>query len=80
MRRFKVYREWFLEHVMNEGRRNTLVILPIEELETRYRDEPQPSPGKPPRGLSVLFLSPTLGAPEIVVPSEYAEQRSLRIS
>jgi hypothetical protein len=73
MRRFDVFRKWFLEHIMGEGKRNSLMILPIETLEARYRDTPTTIPITPPKGISVLFLSPTLGSPELVVPGKYSK-------
>jgi len=48
-------------------------VLPIEELEPRYRDVPPDQPVEAPKGISVLYLSPTLGAPEIVVPGKHFE-------
>ena len=40
--RLTVYKRWFLEHVMREGERDTLVLIPIENISPRYRDEPLP--------------------------------------
>ena len=40
--RLAVYKRWFLEHVMQEGERDTLVLIPIENISPRYRDEPLP--------------------------------------
>lgn len=77
MERFRVFKTWFLDHIMAASKRNTLVILPIENLEPRYRDEPQHPPVNPPTGLSNLFISPSLGAPELVVPgSLYSDLQS----
>lgn len=38
--RLEVYRKWFMEHVMQEGRMDTVVLIPIEDISPRYRDDP----------------------------------------
>ena len=38
--RLLVYRAWFLTHFINANSRNILVVLPIENISPRYRDEP----------------------------------------
>ncbi|KAI9712290.1 MAG: hypothetical protein M1820_001503 [Bogoriella megaspora] len=65
--RLEIYRKWFLETVMREKERNSLVIIPIEKISPRYRDE-VPSEHFNPEGVPNLFLSPILGAPELTVP------------
>lgn len=35
-----VYKEWFLDVVMKQGERDTLVLIPIENISPRYRDDP----------------------------------------
>lgn len=37
--RLEVYRKWFLKEVMRVDQFDTLVILPIENISPRYRDE-----------------------------------------
>ncbi|KAK4201320.1 amidase signature domain-containing protein [Triangularia verruculosa] len=39
VRRLEVYRQWFTEHVLQEGKRDTIVLIPIENISPRYRDE-----------------------------------------
>ena len=34
-----VYRNWFSKHVMRSGESMTIVLIPIEEISPRYRDE-----------------------------------------
>lgn len=36
--RLEVYREWFSKEVMQAGTCNTIVIIPIENISPRYRD------------------------------------------
>lgn len=67
IRRLLVYRAWFLTHFINANSRNILVVLPIENISPRYRDEP-PAPFIAPTGVTTLMLSPILEAPELVVP------------
>lgn len=69
MTRFAIYKDWFLREILKSDKQNAIMVLPIEMLEPRYRDLPPAVPSVPPTGLSVLFLSPTIGAPELVVPS-----------
>ena len=40
LERLEVYREWFTEHVPRPGERDTMVLIPIENISPRYRDEP----------------------------------------
>lgn len=52
---------------MEQGKKFTLVILPIENMSPRYRDEARTSFN--PVGVPMLFLSPITGGPEFVVPA-----------
>ncbi|KAK0701218.1 amidase signature domain-containing protein [Apiosordaria backusii] len=65
--RLDVYRQWFTEHVLQEGKRDTIVLIPIENILPRYRDDP-PLKHFNPVGVPMLFVSPILGAPELTVP------------
>ncbi|KAI4944594.1 hypothetical protein J4E91_008597 [Alternaria rosae] len=67
--RYAVYKDWFIRHILRPDEARSIVVLPIEQLEPRYRDVPPEQPVETPKGISVLYLSPTLGAPEIVVPA-----------
>lgn len=71
MEKFTTFRKWFYEEILKPEKQNAIMVLPIEMLEPRYRDQPPAVPSIPPSGLSVLYLSPTLGAPEIVVPGKH---------
>ena len=42
MRRIDVYKQWFLEEVMQVGVKNSLVIMQNEDVEPKYRDDPPP--------------------------------------
>ncbi|OJD30648.1 glutamyl-trna amidotransferase [Diplodia corticola] len=65
--RLRVYRKWFTEKVMKPEDRNTIIVLPIEDISPRYRDEP-PSRKFYPTGVPMLFLSPITGGPELTIP------------
>ena len=68
--RIDVFRRWFNREILKPHVQNTIIMLPIEKLEARYREDAGNwIPLTPPSGLNVLFLSPALEAPEIVVPS-----------
>jgi hypothetical protein len=69
--RYDVYKNWFIRHILRTENTRTIVVLPIEELEPRYRDVPPVPPIEAPKGVGVLYLSSILGAPEIVVPGRH---------
>ena len=64
----------------------SFMVLPIEEMAPNYRDEPPPCvpdllmishqslktfrPPVMPKGIGMLDLAPTLGAPELVIPGK----------
>ena len=52
---------------MEVGRRRAIVVLPIENMGPRYRDEA--TTHFVPEGVPMLFLSPITGGPECVVPA-----------
>jgi hypothetical protein len=39
IRRLDVYRDWFNKVVIKANSRNAIVLIPIEEVSPRYRDE-----------------------------------------
>ena len=39
MKKLEVYRKWFTDNVMKEAIYDTLIVIPIEEMSPRYRDE-----------------------------------------
>ncbi|KAG6366059.1 hypothetical protein INS49_000235 [Diaporthe citri] len=67
VKKLDIYKDWFLDVVMQRGKRDTLVLIPIENIAPRYRDYP-PLPPFNPVGVPNLFLSPILGAPELTIP------------
>jgi hypothetical protein len=38
--KLEIYKEWFLDVVMKREKRDTLVLIPIENISPRYRDDP----------------------------------------
>lgn len=67
-KRIEVYRQWVLDNVLHaDDEQETLIVLPISNVEPNYRDELSPSPEEQ-SALDQLFLSPILGAPDISVP------------
>ena len=38
--RLAVYEKWCSEHVLRVGTHNTVILIPIENISPRYRDEP----------------------------------------
>lgn len=70
MVRLEVYKDWFDEVVMKLDKQMTLILIPIEEISPRYRDE-APATHFNPVGVPNLFLSPILKSPELTVPSKH---------
>lgn len=68
MTRLKVYKDWFDEAILKSDKQTTLILILIEEIAPRYRDE-VPAAHFNPVGVPNLFLSPVLKAPELTVPS-----------
>ena len=68
MTKFDTYKRWFMKNIFQVDRQEAFMVLPIEKLEPRYRDEPAILPRESPKGINPLFLSPALGTPEVVVP------------
>lgn len=60
--RLEVDRDWFSQEVMQADTRLTVVIIPIENISPRYRDNATNRFW--PTGVPMLFLSPILGGPE----------------
>ncbi|KAJ5718895.1 uncharacterized protein N7483_009977 [Penicillium malachiteum] len=64
----EAYARWFNEIILKESRANALMILPLESMCPRYRDE-APSFERPPQqGINTLALAPVLKAPALAVP------------
>ncbi|KAL8793902.1 MAG: hypothetical protein Q9195_003521 [Heterodermia aff. obscurata] len=68
-RRVQVFRSWFQALFFTED--HPLRVMPIENVGTRYRDEPP----EPPTGVHALLLSAFASAPELVLPSQYNRDR-----
>ena len=64
--RLDIYKSWFLSNIMELGHKRTYIIIPIENVSPRYRDEA--TTHFDPRGIPMLFLSPVLGVPETTFP------------
>ncbi|KAF1850932.1 amidase signature enzyme [Cucurbitaria berberidis CBS 394.84] len=67
LKRLEVYKDWFSKVVLKSELQNTLILIPIEEISPRYRDE-LPTKYFNPVGVPNLFLSPILKAPELTIP------------
>ena len=67
MSRLTIYKEWFLNEVMRSTEVQSLLILPVQNVQPHYRDEPPPKPMIQ-EGFDQLFVPPILGAPDILVP------------
>jgi len=65
--RLDTYRDWLLSEVFQADRYETLMILPVSDVATNYRDRKTEPPSKQ-NAFDALYISPTIEAPEIVVP------------
>ncbi|KAF5622384.1 amidase signature domain protein [Fusarium tjaetaba] len=66
-RRLLVYKKWLRDQLFGDEKFETLVILPVAEVKPSYRDEKVESPENQ-SARDELFLSPILGAPDVVIP------------
>ncbi|KAK4189695.1 amidase signature enzyme [Podospora australis] len=66
LNKLAIYKNWLQETLFERGT-EALVVLPVANAEPNYRDTVTPSP-EDQSALDELFLSPILGAPDIVVP------------
>ena len=67
LRRLTIYKEWFLNVIMRSTECQSLLLLPIHNVEPNYRDTAPPEPTIQ-EGFDQLFLPSILGGPDIVVP------------
>ena len=67
VQRLSVFKVWFMKHIMAVDTARTVVVLPIENIAPRYRDEA--TTHFVPQGVPMLFLSPIIGGPECVIPA-----------
>ncbi|KAI0396029.1 amidase signature domain-containing protein [Xylariaceae sp. FL0594] len=66
--KIEVYRQWLTESVFTGKASNALVMMPLESMTTRYRDE-VPDFRRPPQdGVNALAIAPVLNAPLLSVP------------
>ncbi|KAJ5623416.1 amidase signature enzyme [Penicillium lividum] len=66
--KIEIYARWFKERVLTGDRANAFVVLPLENMSPRYRDE-VPNFKRPPQdGINALALAPVLKAPVLAVP------------
>ncbi|KAF5578004.1 amidase signature domain-containing protein [Fusarium pseudocircinatum] len=66
-RRLLVYKKWLRDQLFGDEKSETLIILPVAEVKPAYRDEKIESPENQ-SACDELFLSPILGAPDVVIP------------
>ncbi|KAL3590974.1 hypothetical protein FPOAC2_13179 [Fusarium poae] len=66
--KIETYRKWFTETILVEKHSNALIILPLENMAPRYRDEPPKFKRPPQDGINALSLAPVLHSPVLTVP------------
>ncbi|KAK4197147.1 amidase signature domain-containing protein [Triangularia verruculosa] len=79
--RLSVYRKWFRETIFSAHNSNPLVVMPLESMRPRYRDEAPdfkrpPQPGVNPLGIAAVLECPVLSVPvsEIAYHSRITDQ------
>ncbi|PGH08850.1 hypothetical protein AJ79_05854 [Helicocarpus griseus UAMH5409] len=69
--RVGVYQRWFRNTILTEESTNALIVLPLENVVPRYRDE-LPMFKRPSQdGISALSLGPVMKSPVLAVPSKH---------
>ncbi|KAK3946710.1 amidase signature domain-containing protein [Pseudoneurospora amorphoporcata] len=67
-RKMDVYRKWFKNTILTGKHSNTLVMMPLESMGPRYRDE-VPTFRRPPQdGINALGLASVMKSPVLAVP------------
>ncbi|MCJ1251052.1 hypothetical protein MMC30_008283 [Trapelia coarctata] len=66
-KRMEVYQKWFEDTILAATDGNVLIVMPLESLTPRYRDE-VPSFERPPPGINTLALAAVLNAPAVTSP------------
>ena len=70
MKRFSVFREWFLRQYALGDFSNNIMAIHIDTIKPKYRDEYPGNSNPEVPGLRATYLSAILGAPELAIPSE----------
>ncbi|KAI1117723.1 amidase signature domain-containing protein [Nemania sp. NC0429] len=66
--RLHVFRQWLTRTVLTGNDSNALIIMPLESMTARYRDETPKFPRPPQPGVNALALAPVMKAPVISIP------------
>ncbi|KAI1198239.1 amidase signature domain-containing protein [Nemania serpens] len=68
--RLHVFGQWFTQTVLTGNDYNALIIMPLESMTPRYRDEAPNFPRPPQQGVNALALAPVLKAPVVSIPAK----------
>ncbi|KAK0631095.1 amidase signature domain-containing protein [Bombardia bombarda] len=63
-----VFERWFNNTILTGQNSNALVLMPLESMTPRYRDEPPLFPRPPQPGVNALALAPVMKSPVLAVP------------
>ncbi|MCJ1372983.1 hypothetical protein MMC20_004209, partial [Loxospora ochrophaea] len=75
LHQLSVYKRWFLDVVMKRETHESLLLLPVANVEPNYRDSTPPEPIIQ-HGFDPLFIPPILGSPDLFVPLDDSEYMS----
>ncbi|KAK3392428.1 hypothetical protein B0T20DRAFT_488133 [Sordaria brevicollis] len=74
--KMEVYRQWFTNTIFTGKHSNALVMMPLEAMGPRYRDE-VPTFRRPPQdGINALGLGPVMKSPVLAVPIDEISYKS----
>lgn len=76
VKRIQIFKSWFLDYYMRVDEQDSIIVMPVDEVHPNFRDEYIKLPVAPVPGLRTTYLSPFIGAPELVIPSESLPCRS----
>ncbi|PGH34679.1 hypothetical protein GX50_02467 [[Emmonsia] crescens] len=68
LERIGIYGRWFKDTILTHEHSNALIVLPIESVCPRYRDEPPTFKRPPQDGINTLALGPAMKSPVLAVP------------
>ena len=70
MKRFSIFKTWFVNQYMKEGARFNIIALHLDTMKAKYRDEYPGNSNPNTPGLRAPYLSAIMESPELAVPSK----------
>ncbi|KAF3480209.1 uncharacterized protein GIQ15_05556 [Arthroderma uncinatum] len=67
-KRLSIYEHWLTDTILSGEHSNALLVLPLESMSPRYRDEPPTFKRPPQDGINTLAFGPVMKSPVLAVP------------